>query len=124
MREFIDRIRRYNKMRKLPPEMFEGGGPLTKEQKNILVSEILAIPARRDVIESYVQWKYGIYTRAAMRSDDDSETRKFKDRGQGIAEMTYDFQKIWEEMKRVDEPTEKPSKLPFKIFNRVKKKKL
>ncbi len=118
-KQLIDRIRRYYVTAILPQSLFEDNNALTMDEKKYFVANILSKPEARRILEKYIRWKYGIHTRNAMRSADDRETLKFKERAFGIGEQTIDFQNIWNEVHRSEEVVkedEKPEEESFKIF--------
>ncbi len=121
-RQFIDSIRRYYAVIVLPKELFTDNNEFTLEQKRMFVSQILSKPSNRELLERYVRWKVGVHTRAAMRSADEKETSKFKERAYGVAEQTIDFKNFWEAVKaddaRKDEEAKEKVKLdtPFRVF--------
>ena len=93
---------------------------LTKEDKRLLVDYILSRKNVREVMEKYIRWKVGIRTRSAMREKDDRKTFGFKERASELAEITYDFNAIWDEIHRDEEEKfkekEDKHKKPFKFF--------
>lgn len=121
-RQFIDKIRRYYRTVVLPSSIFEDSNVLTIEDKRFFVSSILAKPESRRIIEKYIRWKVGVKTRAAMRSEDDRETLKFKEQAYSLGEQTIDFQNFWNEVHRADEKVveeekaENEEKARFKLF--------
>ncbi len=121
-RQFIDTLRRYYRTVILPNSLFEDNNALTLDEKRYFVSNIIAKPEARRLLEKYIRWKVGIKTRAAMRSVDDRETLKLKEQAYAFGEQTIDFQNFWNEVHRVDAETEakekeeKDEKVRFRYF--------
>ena len=123
-KSIIDRIRRYYSAVVLPNSLFQDNDALTIDEKKFFVSNILAKTESRRILEKYIRWKVGIHTRSAMRSLEDRETSKFKERAYGLAEQTIDFQNFWTEVHRLDlseeelKKEESSEKSRFNIFKK------
>lgn len=101
LRNFLDFWETYKKWKRAPWYVIEKTIPFdsvnkfTPEDEAKLVNLVLSKTDTREIIEKYIQWRVGIDAASALRSTDDVQTARHRERAFGVGQITIDWQNMW-----------------------------